>query len=122
LFLMLAGAAPAGLWQPLEFLVGEWRGEGSGGPGQGSGGFTFAWDLQKAVLVRKNHAEYPAQQGRPAAVHDDLTVISVEGDRLRADYWDNEGHVIRYAVGAPPGKPEAFKTYIEAGARRRVSR
>jgi hypothetical protein len=44
--------------------------------------------LDGKVLVRKNQA----------GKHSDLMVISVDGGKTRADYWDNEGHVIRYDV------------------------
>ncbi len=93
---------PAGntAWAPLEFLVGEWTGEGSGDPGQGAGGFTFKWDLDKKVLLRTNFADYPASKERPAFSHRDLMVIYADsaGGSLRAIYFDNEGHVINYAV------------------------
>jgi hypothetical protein len=98
------GANPPGpsgnTWTPLSFLLGEWIGEGGGGPGQGSGGFSFAFDLQKTIVVRKNHAEYPATKDRPAYSHSDLMIIYPQpvGNRLRAMYFDNEGHVIDYAV------------------------
>ena len=46
-------------WAPLAFLVGEWTGEGGGGPGQGSGGFSFLPDQNGTILVRKNRADYP---------------------------------------------------------------
>jgi hypothetical protein len=96
----MAGSADDDVWKPYEFLVGEWIGEGSGDPGKGSGGVTFSWDLQKKVLVRKNRAEFPAAQGRPAFVHEDLMVIyqSEGGGPIRAIYFDNEGHVINYAA------------------------
>jgi hypothetical protein len=50
----------------LRFLIGEWEGAGGGGPGLGKGTFSFALDLQDKVIVRRNHAEYPATAGRPA--------------------------------------------------------
>ncbi len=78
----------------LQFLVGDWVGEGDGG----SGSFSFAYDLQNSVLVRRNHTEYPATDKRSALVHDDLLIIFPEGNDLRAMYWDNEKHVIRYTV------------------------
>lgn len=145
-------------WAPYRWLLGEWVGEGSGGPGQGSGGFTFTLELQEKVIVRKNHADYAAQGGRPAFRHDDLMVIArPEEGTAKASYWDSEGHAIRYHVSpspdgtvtflsdaaergpryrltytrgeggtvaikfeiAPPGKPDGFKTYIEARARRK---
>jgi hypothetical protein len=83
---------------PLEFLVGAWEGAGGGAPGEGSGGFSFAKELQGRVLLRTSHANYPAVGGRPAFRHDDLMVIYADGAALKADYYDSEGHVIRYRV------------------------
>jgi hypothetical protein len=89
------------VWEPYKYLVGEWVGEGGGRPGQGTGRFSFRWDLQKHVLVRRNVSEYPAAQGRPAAVHEDLMVIHpVEKGAMKAVYFDSEGHVIHYTVEA----------------------
>jgi hypothetical protein len=144
----------------LEFLLGDWIGDGGGNvPGQGSGGFTFSYDLQNAIMVRRNFAEYPATGDKPASRHDDLMLIyHTPDDTLRAIYFDNEGHVINYSVRAssdqksaiftspplenepryrlsyapgaenallikfeiaPPGKPDAFSTYISASAHKK---
>jgi hypothetical protein len=65
---------PAG-WGPVQYLMGDWIGEGGGAPGQGSGSFSFKPDLQGKILVRKNRAEYPATKDREAVVHDDLMVV-----------------------------------------------
>jgi len=163
LFAALAAAQqerPAASWGGLEFLIGEWTGGGSGQPGQGSGWFSFRPELNGAVLVRKNHAEYPAAKDRSAFTHDDLMYVYHDpADKsLRAIYFDMEGHVIEYRVTvasdrqtavflsdaapalpryrlsyakkgpnevtlkfeiAPPGKPNEFKTYIEASASRK---
>jgi hypothetical protein len=96
----LGPAGNGGTWAPLSFLLGEWIGEGGGGPGQGTGGFSFTVDLQEKILVRKNHAEYPATKDRPAYSHNDLMIIYPQpgGNRLRGMYFDNEGHVIDYAI------------------------
>ena len=150
---------PPANWDGWNFLMGEWVGEGGGDPGQGTGGFTFALDLQKRILVRKNFADYPPLNNRPAFRHEDLLIVYQEsGTSTRADYFDNEGHVIHYTVEfakdsiavvfvsdpspsaprfrmtnakagpdkiaiafeiAPPGKPDAFSTYITASARRK---
>jgi len=87
-------------WGPVQFLVGAWAGDGSGQPGQGSGEFSFAEDLQGKILVRKSFAEYPAANGRPAARHDDLMIVYRDeaSHDLKATYFDSEGHVIPYAV------------------------
>ena len=85
-------------WDAFKFLIGEWVGEGTGAPGEGTGGFTFSLDLQNSVLVRKNYANYPATKDRPAFRHDDLMIVYQEGGKTRAIYFDNEQHVINYSV------------------------
>jgi len=91
-------------WGPLQFLIGKWTGEGTGQPGAGAGAFSLTPDLQGQILVRKNYAEYPAANGRPASRHDDLMVVSRDDARqLHATYWDSEGHIIQYSVNASPG-------------------
>lgn len=86
---------------PLVFLLGDWDGGGGGTPGQGSGGTSFAAGLQDRVVVRTNFAVTAATDKAAASRHDDLMIVYVD-DRgsVRADYYDNEGHVIRYAVTA----------------------
>ena len=140
-------------WAPLGFLIGEWTGEGGGGPGQGSGGFSFLPDQNGTILIRKNRADYPAAKDRPAFSHTDLMIVYKEPgqNKLRAIYFDMEDHVIHYDVEpsgdhnsvrfvsenyrltytqtgpdrlaikfeiAPPDKPGAYATYINATARR----
>jgi hypothetical protein len=87
-------------WEKWNFLLGTWVGEGSGQPGQGSGSFTFAFDLGQKILIRKNHTEFPASGGRPANIHEDLMIVYPEsgGIPAKAIYFDNEGHVIHYSV------------------------
>jgi hypothetical protein len=121
-------AAKPANWEAWQFLLGEWEGKGGGGPGQGAGGFTFALDLQKRVLVRRNHSDYPATDKQPAFSHEDLMVIYQEADKsTRAIYFDNEGHVIHYNVEfstdqnslvflseAGPSAPQFRLTYSKA--------
>jgi hypothetical protein len=91
-------ANPDRRWDGFRFLVGEWIGEGSGSPGEGSGAFTFAFELGKTVLQRKSSASYPATKGRPAFTHEDLMVVYFERNAAKAIYFDNEEHVIHYGV------------------------
>ncbi len=96
-------------WAPYQFLVGEWVGEDT--PGQGTGSFSFAPDLDGKILVRKNRADIPRSNGRPAAHHQDLLVVYRGGDgqRNKAVYFDNEDHVIDYTVApSADGKSLAF--------------
>ncbi len=104
-------SANTGTWAALASLVGKWSGEGTGDPGHGTGGFSFAWDLQQKILVRNSHADYPATKDRPAFSHQDLMIVYQQPDTLlpRAVYFDNEGHVINYAVSvSPDAKSIAF--------------
>jgi hypothetical protein len=80
--------------ESLRVLLGAWRAVSA--PGEPEGGFAFEEQLQGRVIVRQNHADYAASDSAPAWRHEDLMVIYDEG-RLRADYFDSEGHVIRYA-------------------------
>src|SRR5262245_21427519 len=99
-----AGAAPPQALQQLSFLLGEWQAAGTGSPGEAKGGFTFAPGLQDRVIVRTNYADYPATADKPSFRHDDLMVLyATDAGESRADYYDNEGHVIRYA-GATPAR------------------
>jgi len=90
-------------WEKWNWLIGSWTGEGSGIPGQGGGFFTFKLDLDKAILVRSSHSEYPATENKPAINHDDLMIIYPDytGNPLKAIYFDNEGHTINYSVTYP---------------------
>jgi hypothetical protein len=139
--------APPRVLEPLSFLLGAWE---APGPNQSSGHTVFALSLQDQVILRHNSADYPAAEGKPATRHEDLMVIYPVGNVLRADYYDSEGHAIRYVVlpagagrvlflsdliekepryrltyvlqpdgtlagafeVAPPGQPDAFKSYL----------
>jgi hypothetical protein len=105
----------------LKFLEGKWVGEGSSEVGKGGGYATFEADLQGKVLVRRNHAEYPTGEGRPAYLHDDLMIIYPDASTkgIRAFYTDNEGHVIHYAVSASAdGSTITFLGDVEGDAPR----
>jgi hypothetical protein len=111
--LFAALLAPAAGWDSLRFLQGDWIGEGGGQPGQASAAvFSFHPELDGKILVRKSRSEYPG-----ANVHEDLMVIYAGG----ADYWDNEGHAIHYAVKAD-GKSAVFLSKEDsAGPRFRLT-
>ncbi len=87
-------------WDKWNWLIGDWAGEGSGQPGQGGGTFSFAFDLDRNIIVRKSHSEYPETERNPKVIHDDLLIIYPDpaGARLKAIYFDNEAHIINYTV------------------------
>ena len=87
---------------PLAWLLGDWKSD----PDQSgaTGGFTFEMKVQDHVMVRTNYSNAPASAGKPASRHEDLMMIYADGDKLKADYADSEGHVIRYDVKTGVGK------------------
>jgi hypothetical protein len=106
-----AGERSSVPWEKWQPMIGVWKAEGKGSPGEGHGSFSFAYDLQNRVILRKSHTDYPASEGRPAFAHDDLLVIYADeaSHRFRGDYFDNEDHVIRYtAEFSPDGKTLTF--------------
>jgi hypothetical protein len=122
LMLALSGAAQAAApdWRGLDWLMGAWTADG-GGAQQGTGGFSFARDAGGQVVVRKNFADYPAQNGRAAERHDDLLVIFREGAAERAIYWDSEGHIIHYAVAEPAPGRVVFESDDPDGPKYRIT-
>jgi hypothetical protein len=106
LLILFLASAPlsADDWGPLQFLIGKWTGEGGGGPGQGSGAFSFTPDIQNKILVRRNFAEYPPSNGKPALRHDDLMIVYRDeaSHDFRAIYFDSEERMIQYLVKPVP--------------------
>jgi hypothetical protein len=93
--------------EDLKFLVGEWKGEGGGKPGQATaGGFSFSFELQGKVLIRRSFSEYAATAERPGFRHDDLMIVYQDPDAksVRAVYFDSEGHTIQYSVALSEDK------------------
>lgn len=101
-------------WQPFKFLIGAWSGSGSEKPGEAAVGATsFSRDIDNKILVRKNRAEVAPKPGEKPMIHEDLMIIYPQsGDpKFRAVYFDNEGHVIHYAVSFPGKQPSvAFES------------
>jgi hypothetical protein len=116
-----APAAPN--WQGLEFLIGDWTGQGTGQPGAGNGGYSFLPELDGQVLVRRNHSEYPKDKTGAVQKHDDLMVVYREspGASIRADYFDTEGHVIHYTVSTQPGLAVFESDPAQPGPRYRLT-
>lgn len=111
-------ATPKGL-EPLGFLLGDWQAEGSGKPGEARGGFTFSSSLQGHVIVRTNYAEYPATSDKPSSRHDHLMVLhAADSGEIRADYYDSEGHVIRYVGTTPTASALTLASEVVSGAPR----
>jgi len=93
----------------LDFLLGHWQAVNQ--PGEPTGGFDFASQLQSKVIVRTNYADYPATAERAAFRHEDLMIIYYdENQNLLADYYDSEGHVIHYTGQVRDGNRVVFQS------------
>ena len=69
--------------------------------------------------MRTSYAEYPASKTAPASRHDDLMVIyDGDGGHIRADYYDNEGHIIHYTVTVAVSGEASFVSDTISGAPR----
>jgi len=97
----------------LTFLLGDW--DAIGLPAGESGAFNFSLAVQDRIIVRTNYAKNPARDGKPATRHDDLMVIFVEGNEVKADYFDSEQHVIHYVVQPRGPKDVVFVSEPRAG-------
>lgn len=104
-------------WKAVQFLTGDWMGEGNGSPGASAGACSFAFDLQHKVLIRKSYAESPTSR------HDDLMVVYFDtaSKSLKAIYFDSEDHVIHYNVESGPDSVQFLNeqyrlTYRKASA------
>ncbi|MCU1233890.1 MAG: hypothetical protein JWP63_1857 [Candidatus Solibacter sp.] len=114
-----AWSQPPDRFQSLRFLIGEWTGTGGGADtGQGAGAYTFLPELDGKVLVRRSSSDYPTANGRPAIHHVDVMTVYLEADGKapEAIYFDNEGHVIHYAIEIDAaGKVARFVSPVQAG-------
>ena len=86
-------------WKAWKWLLGEWEGGSEGNPGAGHGRFSFNFDLEQNILVRKSRTVFPTTKERSGYTHDDLLIIyqDVDGAK-RSIYFDNEEHTIHYEV------------------------
>ena len=106
-------SAEADPFARLRFLLGDWQAIET--PAGETGAFSFKLIVQDHVIMRTNEANYAATTDRPALRHEDLLVIYSENGSLKADYFDSESHVIRYAVETRGQNVVAFIS--EAGPR-----
>lgn len=103
--LLAQSTAPAtsDTWKSLRFLVGSWEAKTTTANVQGTGIYSFQLDLRDHVLVRhavnsscKAPSDYDCEHSDILYIYEDAP-----GQPLKAIYFDNEGHVIRYSVSTP---------------------
>ena len=104
---------------PLDFLLGTWTAETTGGTAgaHGTGTYTFARDLNGHELTRTSSADTCNGPSNFDCKHHDQLIIfadpngrAVHGSSVFAFYLDNEGHVIYYTVTLPDARTAVFES------------
>jgi hypothetical protein len=84
---------------PLRFLVGTWRGDQAGKPGQGSVERTYQFILNDRFLQETNTSTYPPQENnKTGEIHHHMSVISYDAARQAFVFrqFHTEGFVNTY--------------------------
>ena len=112
-------------FKALAFLEGTWDANVQGNAEiKLAGRYTFNRELGGHILAR--HATSDPGCTAPASFdcsHSDLLYIfqDVPGSALKADYFDNEGHVIHYEVSTPKPTSVVFLSAPGPGPQFRLS-
>jgi len=84
-------------WKAWKYLVGQWVSDPTNDPNQGTGKFSFRFDLGENILIRENRSILPANEASEENLHADLMIVYSEVPGAKqAIYFDNEQHVIHY--------------------------
>jgi hypothetical protein len=105
-------STPADPWKALAFLEGTWDAHAQAGSAgaRSTGTYTFKPELKHHVLVRRSDSAACNGPANFDCQHSDVLYVYQEAeDRpLKAIYFDNEGHVIHYAVSTPDSSTAIF--------------
>jgi hypothetical protein len=81
-------------WRPL---VGNWKGEGVAIPGEGTGVFSFEFDLSENILVRKSDYIYLGDK-MYTAFNDLMIIYTVNKTPSKAIFFNYEGFSRNYSI------------------------
>jgi hypothetical protein len=105
-------SSPADPWKALTFLEGTWDAHAQAGSAgaQSNGTYTFKSELKHHVLVRRSDSAACKGPASFDCEHRDVLYVYQEAENqpLMAIYFDNEGHVIHYAVSTPDSTTAMF--------------
>lgn len=95
-------------WDPIRFMVGEWRGTAEGESGTGSVQRTYAFVLKDRFLQEKNVTAYAPTEKKPGGeIHEHLGYFSYDRGQkaLVLRQFHQEGFVNRYVMQAGSSAP-----------------
>ena len=94
------------------WLIGDWKDGGSSQAGNESTTFSFTFDLDKKIIVRKSNTQYSDKKANQKSIRQDLMIIYPDqsGKSDKAICFDNEGHIINYRISFE-GKSIIFLNY-----------
>jgi len=110
----------------LRFLLGTWGAKTTGGvaQAQASAGYAFRLELRDHLLARHSRTGACSAPDDFDCQHSDLLYIypAAAGQAFEAIYFDNEGHVLHYAVSIPkPGTAVFLSDAAQPGPQYRLS-
>jgi hypothetical protein len=113
-------------WFGIRFLLGTWEAKTTGGvaQAQASAGYAFRLELRDHVMSRHSRSGSCSAPDDFNCLHSDLLYIypATTGQSLEAIYFDNEGHVLHYAVTTPkPGTAVFLSDSAQPGPQYRLS-
>ena len=121
-----AVSAKADPWAGVRFLLGLWGAKTTGGVAQAqvSASYSFRLELRDHVLARHSRSGSCSAPDDFDCLHNDLLYVypASTGAALEAIYFDNEGHIIHYAVSTPkPGAVVFLSDPAQPGPQYRLS-
>jgi hypothetical protein len=104
------------IWLPLKPFIGEWSGEGGGGPGQGKYERSYQSVLNKNFIEIRNKSTFqPTDKNPKGEVHEDLGYFSYDKGlkKFKLRQYHIEGFVNEYVLDSisPNKKTLVFLTY-----------
>ena len=95
-------------WEPVRFLLGEWRGTATGDPGEGAVTRSYELVLENRFIHERNRSSYaPREAGEDGEVHEHWSFISYDRAEkvIRMRQFHQESFVISYALNREASTP-----------------
>ena len=89
------------IWQPLDFLIGDWVGDETGKAGIGKGERTYEYIMNKKYIKMQNISRFEPQGKNPnGETHEDLTIFSRDKSRnlIVVRQFNIEGYVNTFVL------------------------